>query len=518
MNILLVDPDLFKVQACNEPTDDRLLYPPLGLMKLSTYHKQRGDQVKFVRGCDKTIIYDLFNEQPLWDRVYICTVFTYNFRKIVSTINFYKEAVGGTVSKIFVGGIAASLIPNEIFEETGIYPVEGLLTNSNKIGFIDQVNIDQLVPDYSILSKELYAINSTFYAYATKGCVNKCAWCAVPTLEPVFVPYVDIKPIILELRERNGDKSKLKLMDNNVLASSELDKIVDDLLFLGYGKNDYTNTSPRKKRSIDFNQGIDASFVTEKNMKLLSRLCIKPMRIAFDDLQEKNDYTRAIEIAYRFGVDEFSNYLLYDFKDNPRSLYERMKINIRINEKWKTDRGRNANIYSYPMRYAHIKSTGNNGSEREDVPDTSKREDILDTAKCSIAEWFADPSWTKRFKRSIEIMKGAANGAISPTTSLAWRTIGETFEEFITNLYMPEELLRNRNKHEKRTYLASGKRGSGLIEEFRQFLLSLVRNNDQRFYSFHNAVSTNSMKKIKEAINNCMDKELRRWLKYYTLR
>jgi len=74
-------------------------------MKLSQFHKMRGDEVRFVIGCDPAVCYkgDLFTPGQLWDRVYITTVFTFHFAQIVKTIKFYLEAVGGTFSKVYVG-------------------------------------------------------------------------------------------------------------------------------------------------------------------------------------------------------------------------------------------------------------------------------------------------------------------------------------------------------------------------------------------------------------------------------
>lgn len=52
-----------------------------------------------------------------------------------------------------VGGIAATILPQNIYEETGIYPHVGLL---DKPGIIDADNtdiIDELPLDYSILDE-----------------------------------------------------------------------------------------------------------------------------------------------------------------------------------------------------------------------------------------------------------------------------------------------------------------------------------------------------------------------------
>jgi len=404
----------------------------------------------------------------------------------------------------------ASLMAKEIYAVSGISPITGILDSPSKIGLSGKTNIDQLPPDYSILEPHLYAINDTFYAYTTRGCRNRCAWCGVPTIEPAYIEYIDIKPTIKKLRKEYGDKSTLRLMDNNVLSSRELPRIVDDLEELGFGRGQSTENMPRRHRAIDFNQGLDASFVSEKTMKLLSRLEIRPMRIAFDRLSEKRIYVRALTIAKDYGVNEFSNYMLYNFKDGPRDLYERLIVNIRLNEEWASDRGQlSGKIFSYPMRYAPIDDPDGTGQ--------NKRRDYVEKPLSGHHDWLSLPKWTKRFVRNIELMKGVAHGAISPTASLAWRTIGQTFEEFMTNLYMPEELIRNRNKHERRIYQFEPQRrpGSGKIEEFREFMLGLLKSRDDRFSFFHNAVSENSLAEIRRGIEESEDEEIIRWLKLY---
>jgi hypothetical protein len=516
MRVLLVEPQYRRrcrrTKPQNKMDDESLWYPPLALMKLSRYHKMRGDEVLFASGIDKNLNVsgDLFSS-PV-DRIYITTLFTFHFATIVKTINFYRDFVCGTAGRIFVGGIMASLMPEDLFEETGIFPFEGLLQSSRAIDMPgEDVNIDSLAPDYSLLDGSLYAINETFYGHATRGCPNRCSWCGVSKIEPEYVPYIDLKPMLRQVRREYGDRPILKLMDNNVLASPNLAQIVDDLLSFGYGKGQYTEKGSPRLRVIDFNQGVDASFMDDERTALIARLNIKPLRIAFDRLNERDRYVAAVEMAIRHGFHDISNYMLYNFRDSPRDLYERLLVNIKLNEEHSSGNGdpHYASIYSYPMRYAPLSNhDGPKGSnrQRDYVPQTEIGRD-----------WVQDPAWTRRFVRSIEIMKGAAHGAISPTPSLARRTIGESFEEFLANLYMPEMLLRNRNRHEKHVHPHEPDRepGTGLIEEFRQFIWRLLEQEGDRFDFFHRAVIQNRTAAIRSAIDMCNDRELKKWLAMY---
>ncbi len=520
MRVLLVEPAYRRLgvdtkRRADAASDESLWYPPLGLMKLSHFHRARGDEVRFAYGCDSTVfqVPDLFSPGDLWDRVYITTLFTYKWKETIRTIEFYKDAVGQSKTKVFVGGVMASLMPEDIFEETGIYPITGVLNSPQKIGLDGDENIDLIAPDYDLVEGSVYAINETFYGYTSRGCVNDCPWCGVPKIEPEFVPYIDIKPTIKYLRKKHGDMPVLKLMDNNVLASPKLVTIVEDLLELGYGHGEHTNEKPPRKRVVDFNQGLDARHFTEDNMQLLGQLNINPMRIGFDRVQDKHHYKRAVQLARHHGIKRFSNYMLFNFKDTPRDLYERLSESIKINEEWQEEEGEDfsGGIYSYPMRYAPIDERGS--------PRANRTREYMMPQPQGVWNPLEDAVWNSRFIRNIGVMCGAAHGALSSTPSLAWRTIGADYEEFIANLYMPEALLRNRNRYERKVYEYEPERppGTGDVEAFREFVLRRLRKPDKAFWMFHGAVSENRRQAVRDCMDDCQDSEVNKWLEFYLL-
>jgi len=79
-------------------------YPPLGLMKIAQYHGPRGkrDRVCFIKGEDTKAL------GTAWDRIYVTTLFTFEFARIAQSIDFALRLSNGDADKIFVGGIAVA--------------------------------------------------------------------------------------------------------------------------------------------------------------------------------------------------------------------------------------------------------------------------------------------------------------------------------------------------------------------------------------------------------------------------
>lgn len=221
MNILLVEPDY------------KNKYPPMGLMKISTYHKNKQDDVTFYKGK----IPDAQWQELDIERVYITTLFTFFYDKTVETIHYYLDRI--EPSKIYVGGIMATLLTEKLREDIGTCNIlTGQLTDASVLDPNDHSNIDILPLDYSILDEVEYdyPAGDNYFSYTTRGCPNHCKFCAVPILEPSYQFTNNISTQLNGTRNNYGDKRNLLLLDNNIfnLSESELETLVNDLHAVGF--------------------------------------------------------------------------------------------------------------------------------------------------------------------------------------------------------------------------------------------------------------------------------------------
>lgn len=584
-------------------------FPPIGLMKLATYFRLRGDDVVFYKGdlkefvlrnitedcveklksIDSTVDWQLradkisgyikyrkkdyleqigiddsvysillypwieyyknyyhkdqWKNEPKWDWVGVTTLFTFYWNITIETIEFAKLMVKD-VRNLMVGGVLASIQPVELEKATGIKPHVGILgscvgnVKDGQHPDIDEDNpyiIDELPLDYSILDEidYVYPDNNAYYSYSTRGCVRHCPFCAVPTLEPHYSEYLPLHDRITETRRLYGDQQNLLLMDNNVLASKELPKIIADIQSCGFVKgakyiepdwyslairnlrlhlNDraYTRKAYRliselneskvlkqeerddvyslrekygllhvetctraalidsyldfykyfrivetkrrklgRLRYVDFNQGVDARLFDEEKVSLLEQIPVRPLRIAFDDVKTTDAYVKAVELSVKHGMRDFSNYLLYNFKDEPLDLYRRLKINVDLCEKL------NVSIYSFPMKYHPIK--GENSHDRD----------------------FIGEKWNRKYIRAVQAILNATKGKIGRGISFFNKAFGANEEEFMELLIMPETFLIFRLFFEHIGYTQAWKEAYyGLSDSEREEINPIIFKND----------------------------------------
>jgi hypothetical protein len=420
-NILLIEPGY------------RNKYPPLGLMKLAAYHGPYGkkDNVKFVKGeIDRSIL------NVNWDRIYVTSLFSFEWREIAKSIDFALEVAHGCANKVFVGGIAASLMHDKFIVEPrwrGIRFIKGLLSEAPAVSlqlddfeeelYSDDINgtpIEDLVPDYSILDhihgQYQYPVHDAYFAYASRGCVRKCHFCGVPKLEGGQRDAQPITDVVRAIDERYGPKRDLMLMDNNVVASPNYRNIIAEIRDLGFvpGAKLTRPGKPPVQRRVDFNQGVDARILCKDKMYLqeMSTICIKPLRIAFDHIGVRKPYETSIRMAHEVGLHDLSNYMLYNFHDTPADLYQRMRLNIDLNE------ALGIRIFSFPMRF-----------QPTDQKD-----------RTHVGE-----NWNRYYLRSMQIILQATHGIVSGSPSFFREAFGDSTDDYAKLLSLPQHFLFNRH-------------------------------------------------------------------------
>lgn len=265
-----------------EPPYERK-YPPLGLMKISTYHKERGDTVRYIRSEASRFL----SYKP--ELIYITSLYTWDFDIVVRTINSFKNSFPR--AEIKVGGLLASLLPEKIEEATGVNPHVGLLDY-----------VESCMPDYS-----LFPEFDSSLVFSTRGCIRSCEFCIVKEHEPVFFENTRWREMI------DPKKKKIVFFDNNFLASSRahFDDVIDGLKDIG--------------KPVDFNQGLDCRLMDEYKAKRLGEIKLKPVRFAFDIMPQERFIRRAVALTRKHITDNYRQiivYILYNFKDTPEeALY-----------------------------------------------------------------------------------------------------------------------------------------------------------------------------------------------------
>jgi hypothetical protein len=364
MNILLVKP-AYKTFA-----------PPLGLMKISTYHKQKGDNVEYVEGIVKT--------NKRYDKIYVTSLFSWNFYEVIECVNYYKYKT----NNIVLGGHLTTFLLD--FIQPRIRNLFSWMNVGYHIGLWEE--IEGIQPDYSMFPELDHSI-----AIATRGCIRKCNFCGVSKLEPIYNNYIPIAPQI------DNTKPHVELWGNNDFASNKFETIINELIDLGFYKGAKFG---KKQRWVDFNQGTDCRLFNKDLAQLISKINIRPLRFAFDGMQEDRYYQEAIRLAKQYGIEHFSSYILYNFNDTPEDFYYRCRSIVELNEEL------GLRISGFPMKYVPCDSLDRN---------------------------YIGDKWTKEKLRIIQVMKNPCLGKLPVKLETFNKLWGKNVSEFIGLIELTEQ-------------------------------------------------------------------------------
>lgn len=219
-------------------------FPNLALMKLSAYHKSIGDEV------------EMYFTLTHYDKVYVSKVFGDEYSQFDYTaINADIIEYGGT-------GFAITI------------------ENGREVYHKDKdislpYEIEHIYPDYSLYPE---LTKNKAYGFLTRGCCNNCDFCIVSKKEGICSTKV------ADLSEWWNGQKDIVLLDPNILACKDREELLRQLIESG--------------ARVEFDQGLDARFITKEIAELLKQIKTKIVHFAFDYMKNEDRIIKGLE-TYR---------------------------------------------------------------------------------------------------------------------------------------------------------------------------------------------------------------------------
>ena len=216
-------------------------FPNLPLMKISAYHKGKGDEVEFL------------NFLQHYDLVYVSKVF------------------GEEYSQMDLTCIDADII---VYGGTGfaISTENGKEIYSKALDEDLPYEIEHIYPDYSLYYE---LTKNKAYGFLTRGCCNNCSFCIVTEKEGVCSHKV------ADLSEWWNGQKEIVLLDANILACKEKKELLQQLI--------------DSKSRVDFTQGLDARFITPEIAEMLKMIKTKTFHFAFDFMKNEKQILEGLK-------------------------------------------------------------------------------------------------------------------------------------------------------------------------------------------------------------------------------
>ena len=248
--VLLIDP-AFPIANKSRNHKDLL---PVGLLKISTYLKNRNIETTLIRLNNDDDFKDyILDFNP--NLVMITSVFTYWFKEVEEAVNYSKKILPDV--PVIVGGILASLLPEVCEEKLDCdYVHKGVVNGA-----------EHMPPDYSILENGGEDIDFQII-HSTRGCKRNCSFCGVNKIEKHGFSVNSIEKELI-------GKKNLVFYDNNLLENPNIVELLHELIKL---------REEKKISKCESQSGFDGRMLHKNKdlAKLLKKANFKDPKIAWD--------------------------------------------------------------------------------------------------------------------------------------------------------------------------------------------------------------------------------------------
>jgi hypothetical protein len=221
-------------------------FPNLALMKISAWHKAQGDDVEWWFGFHQ---YDRVYMSKVFDNTYTPDVYDpVNTKEIIKGGTGYFRRNRDNEAEVFADGRWCNIGVKTSFQYGNTVYTEAL-----------PCEIEHMYPDYSLYPE---LTKDTAYGFLTRGCPNNCPFCIVSAKEGRKSYKV------ADLSEWWNGQKHIVLLDPNILGHP--------------GHMDLLRQLAESKAYVDFNQGLDARFLNEKNIRALNLINTERIHFAWD--------------------------------------------------------------------------------------------------------------------------------------------------------------------------------------------------------------------------------------------